>query len=241
MEEVVMSSRLLTCLFAATALLSAACDDSTGIDDDEAANVRIVNASSVVGDLDVLVNGNVQTNASDIALQGRSRQCVRVDADNPQLTLQQSGGTVPLPTTNFTFDPGGRNTVIVSGTSAANLRVTTLSDALQPPLGSGEARIRVFNGRAITTGVDVYITPWNQPLGTPAGTLNTTTNVVTPWVEVPADVEVAVRVTPPNNPNAPVDIINVIPRDGEELVIVVIDPPTGGGLDWILSPACSAP
>lgn len=236
-----MSSRLLTCLFAATALLSTACDDSTGIDDDEAANVRIVNASPVVGELDVLVNGNVQTNASDVVFPGRGRQCVRVDADTPQLTIQQTGGTVTLPTTNFAFDPGGRNTVIVSGTNATNLRATTLSDPLQPPLGSGEARIRVFNGRAITTGVDVYITPWNQPLGTPAGTLNTTTNLVTSWVEVPADVEVAVRVTPPNNPTAPIDIINLIPQEGDELIVVVIDPVTGGDLDWILSPACSAP
>jgi hypothetical protein len=239
MEEVAMSSRLLTCLFAATALFSVGCDDSTGLSDSEAANVRLVNASSIVGDLDVLVNGNVQTGAADIAFQGRS-QCVRVDADAPQLTLQQSGGT-PLPTTNFTFDPGGRNTVIVSGTTPASLRVTTLSDPLQPPLGSGEARIRVFNGRTITTAVDVYITPWNEPLGPPAGNLNTTTNVVTSWEEVPADVEVAVRVTPTNNPNAPIDIINVIPREGEELILVAIDPPTGGGLDWILSPACRAP
>src|SRR5918997_6588739 len=55
-EEVAMSSRLLTCLFAASTLFTVACDDSSGLPSGQAANVRIVNASSVAGDVDVLVN-----------------------------------------------------------------------------------------------------------------------------------------------------------------------------------------
>src|SRR5688572_1632602 len=140
MEEVAMSSRLLTCLFAATALLSIGCDDSTGPDDDEAANVRIVNASPATGELDVLVNGNIQDNASDVGFLGASEQCVRVNADDPELTFQQTGGSVTIPATSFAFDDGGRNTVVVAGTSSANLRVITISDLLTPALDAGEAR-----------------------------------------------------------------------------------------------------
>jgi hypothetical protein len=78
-----MSSRLLSCLFAATALLTVGCDDSNGLDDDEAANVRIINASPNTGTVDVLVNGTVQENSSGLVYRGASAQCVRVDATDP--------------------------------------------------------------------------------------------------------------------------------------------------------------
>ena len=99
-----MPSRLLTCLFAATALFTAGCDDSSGLDDDEAANVRIVNASPAVGELDVLVNDDEDTDASSITYPSASSQCVRVDADDPNLTFEQTGGTVTIPAQSFSFD-----------------------------------------------------------------------------------------------------------------------------------------
>jgi hypothetical protein len=248
-----MSSRLLTCLFAATALLSVGCDDSTGLDDDEAATVRVVNASSVVGDLDVALNGNVQPGASDVAFLNAGGQCVRVDADDPQFELEQTGGTVTLPNTNFTFTEGGRNTVIVSGTSAANLRVTTIEDEITDDLAAGEARIRVVNARTVTTPIDVTITPWNATSGTfdedvisAHATNATSTNVASGWVEVPANGTVQVRVTNAvatgTGTGSVVDIVNIIPRPGEELTIVAVDPAAGNtGLRWIVSPACGRP
>jgi hypothetical protein len=246
-----MSSRLLTCLFAATALLSVGCDDSTGPDDDEAANVRIVNASSVVGDLDVAVNGDVQAGASDVTFLNAGAQCVRVDADNPQLTLQQTGGTVTLPATQaFSFTEGGRNTVIVSGTTATNLRITTIDDPLTNRPDAGRARIRVVNARTITTLVDVEVTPWNQTSGTldedvvsAHATTATSANVVSDWVDVPAGGAVAVRVANAGSTTTSIDILNFVPRSGEEWTIVALDPAAGGttGLRWILSPACGEP
>lgn len=247
-----MSSRWLTCLFAATALLTVGCDDATGLDDDEAATVRVVNASSVVGTLDVAVSGNTQTGASNVGFLSAGEQCVRVDADDPEFELEQSGGTVTLPATNFSFTPGGRNTVIVSGTSATNLRVTTIEDEITDDLEADEARIRVVNARTITTPVDVTITPWNQTSGvldediiSAHASTATSTNVASDWVVVPANGPVQVRVTntATTGTGTTVDIVSIIPRPGEELTIVALDPQGGGatGLRWILAPACGRP
>jgi len=237
-----MSSRLLTCLFAATALLAVGCDDSTGLDDDEAANVRIVNASSVVGTLDVAVNGNTQTGASNVAFLNAGQQCVRVDADDPEFELEQSGGSVTLPAgTNFSFTPGGRNTVIVSGTSATNLRVTTVSDPLTPDLQPGRARLRVFNATTRTTAMDAIVTPWSQTTGTVYAGLNTSTNPVSTWFDVPAGGTVQVRMTNTGT-QTNVDIINLVMTEGQELTLVAVDPAAGAsGLRWIVTPACSRP
>ncbi len=230
-----MSSRLLTCLFAATALLTVGCDDSSGLDDDEAANVRIVNASPAVGELDVLVNDDVDTDASGITFPSASTQCVRVDADDSELSFQQTGGTVAIPTQTFAFDEGGRNTVVIAGTTAANLRVVTLSDALTPDLDDGEARIRVVNGRA-ATNMGVTITPWNETAGTPQ-VINTTDTPATNWVDVPAAQTVAIRMT--TTAGAVIDVLNIVPTDGQELIVVATDPATGTApLRWAVTSAC---
>jgi hypothetical protein len=228
-----MSSRLLTCLFAATALFTVGCDDSSGLDDDEA-NVRIVNASSVAGDLDVLVNGNAQTNAADISFLNSSNQCVRVDSDSPGLTFQQTGGTAVLPTQSFTFDNGGRNTLVVAG-SGTGLRYITLSDATTPELQPGRARIRVVNARAATS-MGVTVTPWNQTAGTPQ-VINTTDTPATNWVDVPAAQTVAIRMT--TTAGAVIDVLNIVPTDGQELIVVATDPATGTApLRWAVTSAC---
>lgn len=235
-----MPSRLLTCLFAATALFTAGCDDSSGLDDDEAANVRIVNASPAVGELDVLVNDDEDTDASSITYPSASSQCVRVDADDPNLTFEQTGGTVTIPAQSFSFDEGGRNTVVIAGTTSGNLRVVTLSDALTPDLDDGEARIRVVNGRA-TTSMGVTVTPWNQTAGTPQ-VINTTTTPATNWIIVPSGQTVAIRTTTTPG-GALIDVLNILPQEGQELIVVAGDPAAGttAPLQWIVTTACSRP
>ena len=236
-----MSSRSLTCLIAATALLSAGCDDSTGLSSSQAANVRLVNASPVVGTLGVAVDGNTQTDASNVAFLGAGQRCVRVDASDPDLTLEQSGGTVTLPATTFTFDEGGRNTIIVSGTTASNLRVTTISDPLTPELQTGRARLRVFNATTRTTAMDAIVTPWNQTSGTVYTGLNTSTNPVSTWFDVPANGTIQVRMTNTGT-QTNVDIINLVLTEGQELTLVAVDPATGStGLRWVVTPPCSRP
>lgn len=233
-----MSSRLLTCLFAATSLLTVGCDDSSGIDDDDAANVRVVNASPAVGSVNVLVDNDVDTDMGSIGFLDASDRCVRVVADDPELSFQQTGGTVTIPTTNFVFDNGGRNTVVIAGTSAANLRVITLSDALTPDLDTDEARIRVVNARA-TTNMGVTVTPWNETAGTPQS-INTTTNPATAWIEVPAGQTVAIRTT--TTAGAFIDALNIVPLAGQELIVVAADPATGTApLQWAVTQACSRP
>jgi len=236
-----MSSRLLSCALVATTLFTAACDDSSGLSSGEAANVRIINASPVVGTLGASVNGTARTDASNIAFLNASSQCVRVDADNPGLTLTQSGQTVALPATNFAFDQGGRNTVVISGTSATNLRVTTVSDPLTPDLQAGRARLRVFNATTRATAMDVIVTPWNQTTGTVYAGLNTSTNPVSTWFDVPANGTVQVRLTNTGT-QTNVDIINLVPTEGQELTLVAVDPAAGAtGLRWVVTTPCSRP
>ena len=235
-----MSSRVLTCLFAATALLSVGCnDDSTGLSNDEAV-VRIANASPAVGDLDVLVGGNVQTNASDIPFLNASRECVRVDADNPQLTFQQTSGTVPIPATNFAFDAGGRNTVIVAGTNSTNLRVITLSDPFTPDLAPDEARVRVVNARASQT-MNIQVFRWDQPLP-PTQSINTSTNPATGWIVVQTGQPVSIRPTWTVSGQTVESIINFVPLPGQEVIFVAVDPVANNELRWVsLFQACSRP
>jgi hypothetical protein len=243
-----MSSRLLSCLFAATALLTVGCDDSNGLDDDEAANVRIINASPATGTVDVLVNGTEQENSSGLVYRGASEQCVRVDASEPGLTFQQTGATATIPGQTFTFDQGGRNTVVITGTNSTNLRVTTISDALTPELEPGFARIRVINGRA-ATNMNVTVAPWNatttpspQLLTAPANiTAGSTATAATGWVVVPANESVAITFRQTNN--TLIDVLNVLPlTEGQEAIIVAIDPAaTNVPLSYISAPACGRP
>lgn len=240
-----MSSRLLSCLFAATALLTVGCDDSNGLDDDEAANVRIINASPATGTVDVLVNGTEQENSSGLVYRGASQQCVRVDAANPGLTFQQTGATATIPGQTFTFDQGGRNTVVITGTTGTNLRVTTISDALTPELGQGSARIRVVNGRA-ATNMNVTVAPWNATTQPAAQTITAPANVsgtataYTGWTVVPAGEPVAI--TASTTAGTVIDVLNVAPTDGQELIVVAGDPASGTApLRWILTSACGRP
>ena len=236
-----MSSRLLSCLFTATALLTVGCDDSTGLDDDEAANVRLVNASSIVGELDVAVNGNTQADASNVQFLNAGQQCARVDASSPQYTIQQGTGVTAIPATTFTFTEGGRNTVIVAGTAAGNLRVLTLDDPVTSPVQPGRARIRVVNGFA-TQSIDAFITPWSQTQGDATTlTATNTATAATGWVDVAAGAPVAIRLENVGS-NTARDILNVFPTSGQELTFVAVEPATTGGpIQWVSANACARP
>lgn len=238
-----MSSRLFRCLFAATALFSLACDDSTGLSDSQAANVRVVHASAttttVTTPIDVAVAGQVATGNAGVAF-GSTSECVRVNAATPDLTVRVAGtGTViatPAP-----FTAAGRNTVILSG-PAATVRVTTITDPLTPQLQSGRARIRVFNGTTRTAAMDVYATPWNQPAAA-VQEADIAQTEATGWLEVPAGGLVQVRLTNTGT-QTEVDVINVGPlTSGQELTLIAVDPVTGqtSSLRWVGTPPCPAP
>jgi uncharacterized protein DUF4397 len=240
MEEVAMSSRWLTCLFAATALFSVACDDSSGLSDSQAANVRVVHASAtpttVTSPIDVAVNGQVATGNAGIEFGGTS-ECVRVDADTPDLAIR-AAGTATVLATPGPFTAGGRNTVVLSG-PAATLRVTVIDDPLTPPLAAGRARIRVFNGRTLGPAMDVTVTPVNQP-GSAQSASNIAQASATGWLEIPAGAA-AVRLRNAGT-TTDVDFLNVLATSGQELTLVAVDPATGSGdLRWVFTTPCPAP
>jgi hypothetical protein len=234
-----MTSRWLTCLFAATALFSVACDDSTGLSDSEAANVRVVNASiagaTTATPIDVAVNGQVATNNAGIAY-GASSECVRVDADSPDLEVRVAGTTtaVAAPTT---FTAGGRNTVILSG-SPTSIRVTTIPDPLQPPLASGRARVRVFNGTTRATAMDITVTPFSATGTTQSNIAQAT---ATEWFDIPAGAA-AIRLRNTGTTTPDLAILNIGASSGQEQTWIVIDPETTNGpLRWVFTTPCGAP
>jgi uncharacterized protein DUF4397 len=237
-----MSPRLLTCLFAATALFSVACDDSTGLSASRAANVRVVHASTTATTattpIDVAVNGQVATNNAGITF-GSTSECVRVDAATPDLAIRVASTTTVLATPG-PFTAGGRNSVILSG-PAATLRVTVIDDPLTPELQSGRARIRVFNGRTLGAAMDVVVTPWNAPADAPPPAVGVAQAAASAWLEVPAGGVVAVRL---NNTGTQtqVALINVAVTSRQELTLVAVDPASGTTeLRWVVTSPCPAP
>ena len=233
-----MSPRLLTCLFAATALVSVACDDSTGLSDSEAANVRVVHASiagtTTASPIDVAVNGQVATNNAGIGYGGAS-ECVRVDADAPDVEIRVAG-TATVITAPTTFTAGGRNMVILSG-SPASIRATMIDDPVVPAMQPGRARVRVFNGRTSATPMDVTVTSFD-------GTTDVTQEDIaqataTAWYDIPAGAA-TIRLRNANTTSPDLAILNIGAAAGQEQTWIVIDPQTTGGpLRWVFTTPCA--
>jgi Domain of unknown function (DUF4397) len=231
-----MSSRLLSCLFAASALLSVGCDDSTGLSDSEAANVRVVHASTAAGvptgPIDVSVDGEVDPDNADIEFAAAS-ECIRVDADSPDLVVQLPTGTgISGPTS---FPAGGRSTLIVSG-PVGNLRVTAVEDPFVP-LQSGNARVRIFNGRTSGVAMDVTATPFNNP-GAAQSDVGVAQAEASTWLEVPAGAAaLSLRNT---GTQTEVAQLNVALVAGQEMTLIAVDPATTGGpLRWVVTSPCT--
>jgi hypothetical protein len=231
-----MSSRVLTSVFAAIALFTIGCDDSTGLSDSQAANVRVVNASiagtTMAPPVDVAVNGQVAADNAGIAYS-ESSECVRVDADSPDLEIRLAGtGTVVGAPVSFTA--GGRNTVILSG-SPASIRVTPIDDPATSPLQSGRARVRVFNGTTSATALDITVTPFS-------GTAETQTNIAqgtaTTWFDIPAGAA-AIRLRNTGTTSPDLAILNVGVTAGQEVTWIVVDRETPSApLRWLFTSAC---
>jgi hypothetical protein len=230
-----MSSRMLSCLFAASALVSVGCEDSTGLSDSEAANVRVVHASTAgataTGPIDVSVNGVVDPNNANIEYAHAS-QCIRVDADSPDLMIQLPSGTSVSGPANFTA--GGRSTVIVSG-PVGNLRVTSVEDPFVP-LQAGNGRVRIFNGRTSGVAMDVTATPFNDP-GAAQSDANIAQAEASGWLEIPAGAA-AIRL---RNTGTQTDValLNFAVAAGQEVTLITTDPETTGGpLRWVVTTPC---
>jgi Domain of unknown function (DUF4397) len=232
-----MSSRLLTCLLAATALVSISCDDSTGLDDDQAANVRVMHASiagtSMASAVDVAVNGQVGAGNAGIGY-GSSSECVRVDADSPDLEVRVAG-TSTVVAAPASFTAGGRSTVILSG-SPTSIRVTTIDDAATAPLQPGRARVRVFNGTTRATAMDITVTPFS-------GTGQTQTNIAqgtaTTWYDIPAGAA-AIRLRNTGTTSPDLALLNIGVTAGQEVTWIVVDPETTTGpLRWVFTTPCA--
>ena len=147
-------------LASSVALVACGGDDVTGTDANNA-TVQFINATAV--SLDVAQGGTVATGNGALSY-GTTSLCITTDATNSNLTVRQTGTSIPL--TGFTpaFQPGGNYSVIAYPGAAGAIQFGTVSNAFTP--ATGQAGLRVVNVGAVGSNYDVYVTAPGAPLGT---------------------------------------------------------------------------
>jgi hypothetical protein len=164
-----MSFRSIRAAALLSSLVLAACGDGSGLlgvaGGSNVATMRFVNVSGSA--LDVAVNGSVSGSNANIA-SGSALACVQVTAPGSELSVRKSGTTTNLVGFAPTFSSDGRYTMIAYPDASGAALFASIPNAFLPV--TGNAALRVFNGVAAFTTVDVYVTPPGSPFGTPRET-----------------------------------------------------------------------
>jgi hypothetical protein len=161
-----MSFRALRAL-ALTCATLAGCGSGSGIlglsGSDNAASVRLVNASAVP--LDLATGGVVSATNANIA-PGSSVGCISIqDPGAPGLTVRQAGTTTDLAGFAPTFQSGGRYTLVAFPGAGGFVQFLSVPGASLPAAGMSE--LRVVNASSALGVVDVHATAVGATLGTP--------------------------------------------------------------------------
>jgi len=165
-----MSPRVIRPFRSATLICSvalAACGDTGSltvatVGGGDAASVRFVNATG--SNLDLAQNGVVTAANANIA-PGTTVGCLAVDPAAASITVRVTGTTTDLSGFPASFTTGGRATVVAYIGPSSTIQFISIPLAFTPlPARSG---LRVFNGSAALSLVDVYATLPNAALGTP--------------------------------------------------------------------------
>ena len=240
-----MQSRRITAAIlalATAAALSACSDDNndtpTGTDTNNT-TVRFFNATTSSLSLDIAQNSTVGTGNSNITL-GKSSDCKRVSATNPQLAVRAAGSTTSLTGFSPAFTAGGTYTVLVTGTQASPI-FTTLNDQFVAP-SAGNAGVRIVNATtSATTGAgnwDIYVNP-GATLGTPNATA-IGRNAASTYLTVPAGKANTIRLTNAGQTTTLRDIAVPSLTTGTVTTIVVTDAAAGSTqLQTFTLPACT--
>jgi len=222
-----MKLKLLSLLFAASAL-TAACsdDDNTGPDGDT--RVRVVHASPDAPDVDVQVDdAEVLGDVPYLTASGY----LDVPAGDRNLKVNAAGTTTTVIDADVTLVDGTDYTVIASGLVAAIAPIVLEDDNSAP--AAGTVKVRAIHGAPSAPAVDIYVTAPGADLtaATPALT-NVEFGDVADYIEAPAG-DYQVRVTPTGTKTVVIDSGTLTLVSGQVRSAIAVDA-TGGGAPFDL-------
>ena len=184
-------------------------------------NVRIANATD--GALTLLRNGAALPGASNIAF-GTSSACSSVNAAMPALSVMQTGSSSALPGFAPTLVAGHPFTFVAFPASGGAVQFASIEQAITTP--SGQSGLRAFNGTAIPSGFDVYVTAPGAPLGT-ATIANVAAGAASPsFVNVPGGAA-QIRLTPTGSSTVVLDLGTQTLTAGQNTMLVIAPPAAG--------------
>ena len=217
-----MKLKLLTLLFAATALTAACSDDDNTAPDGEA-RVRVVHASPDAPDVDVLVDdaevlGDVPyLTASDY---------LDVPAGDHNLKVNAAGSPTTVIDADVSLADGTDYTVIASGLVAAIEPIVLEDDNSQP--AAGTARVRAIHGAPSAPAVDIYVTAPGVDLEAETPALdNVEFGDVADYIDAPVG-DYQVRVTPAGTKTVVIDSGTLTLESGQVRTAIAVDAAGGG-------------
>jgi hypothetical protein len=154
-----MKLKLLTILLAATAFGTACGDDDDTTGPVGEANVRIVHIAPQVGDIDLLLDGNVIEEDIPYAFGTAYEE---VGGGDRNVQVRVTGSTTAIIEGDVALNDGSSHTLVVAG-PLDELEVGVLEDDLDPPSG-GAAKLRLIHGAPGAGAVDIYVTQPDVPL-----------------------------------------------------------------------------
>jgi hypothetical protein len=207
-------------LASSVALVACGDDDVTGTDANNA-TVQFINATAV--SLDVAQGGTVATGNGALSY-GTTSLCITTDATNSNLTVRQTGTSIPL--TGFTpaFQPGGNYSVIAYPGAAGTIQFGTVSNAFAPSAGQGG--LRVFNAATAGSSYDVYVSAPGASSAT-AGANNVGYGSGSSYFNVVAGTAQQVRITNAGSQTVVLDVGNRTFTAGQNVTLVISPPITG--------------
>jgi hypothetical protein len=217
-----MKLKLLTLLFAATALM-AACSDDDNTGPDGEARVRVVHASPDAPDVDVLVDDAGV--AGDVPYLTAS-DYLDVSAGDHNLKVNAAGTTTTVIDADVSLLDGTDYTVIASGLVAA-IEPIVLEDDNSAP-AAGTARVRAIHGAPSAAAVDIYITAPGEDLEAETPALgNVEFGDVADYIEAPVG-DYQVRVTPAGTKTVVIDSGTLTLESGQVRTAIAVDAAGGG-------------
>ena len=136
-------------LLSATVALIGGCG---GASDDDDATVRVINASTNYGALDLHVDDTLRSSA---IAYGQTSGYIGFEAGSHTTTLTRTGSTTALSSVSRTLS-SDYGTTVIAYQADGSLKTAQLSDSESAP-SSGRAKLLVFNASPDAGSVDVYL------------------------------------------------------------------------------------
>jgi hypothetical protein len=222
-----MKLKLLTLLFAASAVATGCSDDDNTGPAGEA-RVRVVHASPDAPEVDVLVDdAEVLSEVPYLA----ASDYLDLSAGDHNLKVNAAGTSATVIDADVTLADGTDYTVIAGGPVAA-IEPIVLEDDNSAP-SSGNARVRAIHGAPSAPEVDVYITAPGADITEVTPTLGAVAfGDVADYLEVPAG-DYQVRVTLAGTKTVAIDSGALSLASGQVRTVIAVDA-AGGGVPFDL-------